>query len=260
MEDWLKTTDAARLAGVGTTAIKRWADEGRLACRRTPGGHRRYRRQDLLEILADDYDRTLDRWVQLACTAGAAEFEAELQLARARDGAWFRIAETLGKVIARIGDLWSRGALSIVEEHRASARIHRALANISDRMVVAGAVTAVLVNAPGDPHTLGLSLAEIVLREADFDTLWLGARVPASEFEALLADTPVALIAASASAVSTDTTVLRDFASELLAASAPHGTRLVLGGLGAWPDLPGTYRFRSWDGFSDYAKTVSGSR
>lgn len=44
MEELMTTREAAKLLGVGTTTIKRWADEGRLHCVKTAGGHRRYPR------------------------------------------------------------------------------------------------------------------------------------------------------------------------------------------------------------------------
>ncbi|MCO4764109.1 MAG: helix-turn-helix domain-containing protein [Myxococcales bacterium] len=47
MSDLLSTRAAAALLGVGTTTIKRWADEEVLACVKTAGGHRRFRRTDL---------------------------------------------------------------------------------------------------------------------------------------------------------------------------------------------------------------------
>jgi photoactive yellow protein len=44
------TREAAERLGVGTTTIKRWSDEGLLACVKTPGGHRRYRLADVLAM------------------------------------------------------------------------------------------------------------------------------------------------------------------------------------------------------------------
>lgn len=52
MSDLLSTRAAAALLGVGTTTIKRWADEDVLVCVKTAGGHRRFRRSDL-EALHD---------------------------------------------------------------------------------------------------------------------------------------------------------------------------------------------------------------
>ena len=46
--DLLRPAEAAALLGVRTSTIARWAREGRLAATATPGGHRRYRRAEIL--------------------------------------------------------------------------------------------------------------------------------------------------------------------------------------------------------------------
>ena len=46
----LTTREAAAYLGVGTTSIKRWADEGVLDCVRTVGGHRRFTRNALAKF------------------------------------------------------------------------------------------------------------------------------------------------------------------------------------------------------------------
>jgi excisionase family DNA binding protein len=48
------TLSVAQLFGVRTTTIARRARAGRLQATLTPGGHRRYRRADVQELLNDD--------------------------------------------------------------------------------------------------------------------------------------------------------------------------------------------------------------
>jgi excisionase family DNA binding protein len=43
------TADLARVCGVSISTIKRWTDSGVLRCVRTPGGHRKFRAQDVAE-------------------------------------------------------------------------------------------------------------------------------------------------------------------------------------------------------------------
>jgi photoactive yellow protein len=43
----ISTQEAAELLGVGTSSVKRWADDGRLPTIKTPGGHRRFSRRDV---------------------------------------------------------------------------------------------------------------------------------------------------------------------------------------------------------------------
>jgi len=50
---WLNLNAAARYLGVHPTTLRRWADQGDLPCLRTPGGHRRFARNDLDAFLAN---------------------------------------------------------------------------------------------------------------------------------------------------------------------------------------------------------------
>jgi excisionase family DNA binding protein len=48
MDDWLSLSDAARLLGVHPSTVRLWSDKGVLPTHRTSGGHRRYRRNEVL--------------------------------------------------------------------------------------------------------------------------------------------------------------------------------------------------------------------
>ena len=48
----LRPAEAAELLGVHPKTVSRWAKEGRLPCRRTLGGHRRYPEHQIRELAA----------------------------------------------------------------------------------------------------------------------------------------------------------------------------------------------------------------
>lgn len=61
------SSQAARYVGVSLATIRRWADAGHLSCYRTPGGQRRFSREQLDDFVAslrgedrqsDDYTDT----------------------------------------------------------------------------------------------------------------------------------------------------------------------------------------------------------
>lgn len=93
----------------------------------------------------------------------------------------------------RIGELWERGALTVADEHLATALTHRVLAALRPPLRVevdAGEPTpslrkrrVMLAAVEGEQHALGLRMAADVLEEAGFRTIYLGANVPT---EALL--------------------------------------------------------------------------
>lgn len=53
-DDLLRPAEVAELFGVRTPTIARWAREGRLTPMFTPGGHRRYRRGAIRELLTGE--------------------------------------------------------------------------------------------------------------------------------------------------------------------------------------------------------------
>jgi excisionase family DNA binding protein len=48
MDEWLSLSDAAKLLGVHPSTVRLWSDKGVLPTHRTSGGHRRYRRSEVL--------------------------------------------------------------------------------------------------------------------------------------------------------------------------------------------------------------------
>src|SRR5450759_4543365 len=49
--EWLRMRQASELLGVSASTLRRWADSGKVASLRTPGGQRRFSRDDLAALL-----------------------------------------------------------------------------------------------------------------------------------------------------------------------------------------------------------------
>jgi excisionase family DNA binding protein len=49
LTEWLSLQQAAQLLGVHPATVRTWADEGKIPSRRTPGGHRRFRKAELTQ-------------------------------------------------------------------------------------------------------------------------------------------------------------------------------------------------------------------
>jgi excisionase family DNA binding protein len=47
--EWISLRQAAEILGVHPATVRNWADKGELTSRRTPGGHRRFRKAELLQ-------------------------------------------------------------------------------------------------------------------------------------------------------------------------------------------------------------------
>ena len=256
MELLLSTQDAARLAGVGPTSVKRWADEGLLECRKTAGGHRRFERGALERFLREHGAPAEEptRWVELFLESGSYALKAALFDARGRLGAWYRVADEVAPAITELGSRWECGDVSVLDEHVASERISRALAHVVEALPVGErGPTCLLACADGDEHTLGLSLAEICLREAGWGTLWAGRRTPIADIVAAVERGSLDMVALSASSLSADPRRLARQARLVASACRERGVPLAVGGSGAWPLLPGVERFSAFTPFHAFA-------
>jgi len=244
MDDLMSTREVAALAGVGPTAVKRWADDGLIRCVRTAGGHRRFARPEVEHFLRGrsgqggrgEREPLLDGMLM---DLDPLALEATLLNERAKTGAWYRVAELAGEALGTLGRMWRSGEVSIVEEHLASERLARALARVTAAIPLDPlAPRALLACAEGDDHTLGLALVELVLREAGWAALFAGRRTPFAELGAAISRGRVRMLAVSASDASRDEAELRRQAGALGALCRPPGVALVLGGAGAWPERP----------------------
>ncbi len=72
LSEWVSLGEAAEIIGVHPATIRNWAERGELPCRRTPGGHRRFRRADL------------EQWLETHRTARPTEAQVVVQNALGR--------------------------------------------------------------------------------------------------------------------------------------------------------------------------------
>ena len=203
IESFLTPRDLATAIGVSESSLKRWADEGFLQATRTAGGHRRislseavrfiretrctvvrpdilgfgdvrfdarlepgYAGHALLEALERDDQKTA-RGLLLG------EFLSGSSIAAILDGS-LRVA------LEKIGERWKDAPAGIVLEHRAVDTAVHALSTMRSAIPKpgAGAPCAVGGSPSGDPFVLPSLGAAIVLAEAGYVEMNLGAESP----------------------------------------------------------------------------------
>lgn len=81
--EWLSLRDAAKLMGVHPATLRTWADRGRIGSRRTEGGHRRFKRADLLAWI--EMHRSNDAGAQVLVQNALGRLRIEMERA---DTAW----------------------------------------------------------------------------------------------------------------------------------------------------------------------------
>ena len=262
MAKWISTAAVAKQLGVGTTSVKRWAEQGLLVCRYTPGGHRRFDQEQVMAFmrshsaLKNSISSNVETWLEIFTgpTSQHAAYDAILR-ARSRLPSWCALADELGDVLVAVGQMWRSGDLSISTEHEMTELLGRALAQCASTIPGNPDKRCVLATAPNDPHTLGLSLLEVCIREMGYGTRWLGARTPVEELIHSASDPTTTMIALSASGESRDEAKLEHFLAQLKDSVEENNVVVLLGGHGRWPvdapvgrrlitfsELPGTLR------------------
>jgi excisionase family DNA binding protein len=256
MTELMTAPEAARMLGVNATTIKRWVDQGRLQCAVTPGGHRRFERREIERFFqghggrSDDMTfRFLEHLLQGSDVYGLQSLILEM---RAQLGTWWRVADGLGSILTELGCQWERGQCNIFQEHEATQRLQQALWGcVAGLPSPPAGPLCLLAAVEGDRHTLGLSLADICLREANWSSCWLGSPTPTSVLAEAVEHYAPRLVAMSASAHSCDAATLNRHQRTIAKACRQVGASLVLGGDGAWPQKPVVgHRVRTFEEFA----------
>ncbi len=108
---WLSLRDACRLLDVSNTTLRQWADNGYLRVYRTPGGHRRFLREDV-ESFANAPEQAQEQGREDAIEGSALrKIRRSLSRSDVLQQSWYQSVEEEGKVRMR---LFGRRLLSLL--------------------------------------------------------------------------------------------------------------------------------------------------
>jgi diguanylate cyclase (GGDEF)-like protein len=150
----------------------------------------------------DKMARRLSRTYQEAL--GVADAGGAERVARRALNEGMSVAVLYQRVIApamwRIGELWEQGAISVADEHLATALTHQVMAGIYGpslgHQLMPGRI--LLAGVPGEHHALGLRMAADVIELEGYETIYLGADVPIDDLLGAVAARMPDLIALAA--------------------------------------------------------------
>lgn len=222
-ERFYSTAELARICGVSISTIKRWTDSGLLRCVRTPGGHRKFRLQDVAEAA-----RQLQTSMAVP-DAAAATVEDELALLLLQRDREALVSRLTGALASGDGPGLCRWLTDLVRHgmqvHETGALLAEALRRLqataddfvlrrATRLAEGGCrhlrsqVPPALPSAPKallagrDANGLGFGLAALSLAACGWQVVDLGESVPGSTLRAgIEAERPdlVVLVGASLS-------------------------------------------------------------
>ncbi len=134
-------------------------------------GDRRAHLDRLIHALVGGDESTAWATVEAAMESGATADQIDLDL--------------LTPAMHAIGDGWASGELTVADEHRASAVLHRLLGILGSRSRRRGPRrgTVVIGTVAGDPHALPTAVLRGMWARHGFDVIDLGANTPAESME-----------------------------------------------------------------------------
>lgn len=242
---------------VSESSIKRWSDSGALPCLRTPGGHRRFTLQALLDfqrkaggvlqaeqasavklggldraVAARDWAQLQALYYEVAVAGDAAAGMALLERVYQGGVSAVDIKERiLTPVLHLIGERWRRGELNIWEEHLASQVTLAATEHLHRQTPRAPAHGRLaLCGCPeGDLHEIALHLVVEVLETEGWRVISLGPNTPLFSFADAAQRFAPHLICISATIVHDLERLRRDY-GHFYRTARRHGARIVIGG------------------------------
>ena len=186
-----------------------------------------------------DVDPTLTHLIELASAGDSAALDAALEQALSRAGLRPFVLKVVAPLTALVGEQWAGGRLQVFEEHLLTRQLVRFLDVLMSRLgCPPGDPRIVLATLPGERHSLGLLMAEALLRYAGNPTLNLGTDVPMDQIVSAVRKTGVTIVALSFSACYPRGPVRAHI--EELADRLPPGVEVWIGGAGVrrLPRLP----------------------
>lgn len=179
----------------------------------------------------------------------AAERVIEIA-AKAHIGAVDVLIGIVAPILFQVGEDWKRGTLSIAEEHRFTAYCNEMFARVAGRLktVVPARMTeakhpqVLLMNAPGNDHTLAIQILTLWLWERNVPARMLDATPSLEELSALVIEAQPRLLLISM-ALAEQFSSVTDITQHLAAIPAPARPKVIVGGyavkLGLVSAIPG---------------------
>lgn len=253
MDQLLSPKQVANAIGASESSLKRWCDQGLLNTVKTAGGHRRIPIQEALRFarernlaaaephllaMAATTDRKArrvengpERLVEALTNGNETQsnaivfeyFQAGVSVSQIFD-------DIVTPAFQTLGDKWECKQLEVYEERSACQIVLRILHEL--RLKQLAPITkrvAMGATCEGDPYTLPVLMAEVVLRSVGWDTRLLGCTIPLNSSTKAIQQHQPAIFWLSISSIVDEIAFVTEF-NQLCDAASKTNTAVVVGG------------------------------
>lgn len=209
MKNFLSTKEVAEMLGVTESSIKRWADSELIYCNKTPGGHRKFKLEDvnifaksnnyLISIVklndSENHDNQFlidqiqkkeinflcNHFYKLILSGNSTEIYNFIILMNLNGVSFIDFFDSvLQPSLTRLGFEWQTKLISVEDEHSASSAIFTALSKLTDSVLRKPKKEKVIILAviEGDYHEIAVKSISILLEMEGWTIRYLGANTP----------------------------------------------------------------------------------
>jgi DNA-binding transcriptional MerR regulator/methylmalonyl-CoA mutase cobalamin-binding subunit len=158
-----------------------------------------------------------------------AALQQGLAVAQARHGLRAFVMDIVAPLTGRVGEAWMRGELRVFEEHLFTECVRMALhAALHALPAASGPPRVLLATLPGEPHGLGLLMAQTLMAMEGCACLSLGVQVPLADLAEAASAWRADIVALSVTGTMKRSLLLTSL--EQLRAQLPADTALWVGG------------------------------
>lgn len=265
--EYLSTAEAASTLAVSVSTVKRWVDEGILPAHVTAGGHRKLLRSEVLALVrqgnlptgvhaltgesgrgrrnTDPATRAASLQEALVTGDGRAAraiirhaYDSGLPIESIADG-------IIAPAMAAVGHQWETARLDVWQEHRGTELCAAAIYDLRDQLESRAERNRPLAlgGAPeGDPYTLPSLLAQLVLLDAGWEVVNLGANTPLTSLTTAVHELRPRLLWLSISHLRDIEEFIRGY-RDLSRAAEQQGVAVAIGGSGLSPEIRSTMSY-----------------
>ena len=254
------TLDVAKMLQVDKSTVKRWTDEGKLKCFRTPGGHRKFRAEDLYQFMSEyNYGISpINLYPQFAtdeaiirriiakkefnvlanvCFSGAIHGRRDeivkLFTEVYKNGMSLPVLfdEILRPTMKRIRGLNVSAKLTSAEMQLAFNALSNAIILLSDAVVKATAngKRAICATTEGDMQDIELKALAVLLESEGYDVLNLGVNATTATISQLVSTKQPQFVFLLSSSVGNKPSFIQQHEA-IFATTQAAGARLIIGG------------------------------
>ncbi len=252
----LSSKQVAGILGVNESSVKRWADSGMLNCYRTPGGHRKFRREDILsfsrkyeyelrsdianekakhetseEINPDTASRVLFNKLLTGTEDEILDYTYSLYMSGT--GITDLYDNVVSKAMAEIGYRWKRKEISIEQEHIATNKLVKALIRLQGKLTAkpGNGLKALCASLEGEFHELPVLMVGNALEYHGWKVIYAGVNLPVKALKSGINEFRPDIVCISSTIIGKKDNYLNAI-KKVYETVIDTGAKLILGGAG----------------------------